>query len=732
MGRTIFPLLPPYGAQDPNHGHIIPLNPDGITPYLGLKARLSQVWLNRWTVLLLLILARVLIAVGGLETDMGSAKREALSACTSVESMGSAMASMPHYSSRGINEVTASTVEAAVRGLKSTLMLMVTGVEEIILFIINVMYQTYLCLITMAVRGTVDVGVGLLKDATGFLNSTVKEVGHDIASAVDTFEDGLNKFLDTVNSVASVSGGSVPDLNISSSIDKLENAQLPSSINDGLDKINSSIPTFSEVQNFTENVLRWPFEEVKKLMNESLGTYEFNRSVLPVPAKEKMHFCDGNDGINSFFDGIGDLATTAKKIFIAVLVILAVLFCVPVAWSEIRRWRTMKDRSQLVRKEAHDPMDVVYIVSRPYTAGAGIKTASWSSNSRRQALVRWAVAYATSTPALFVLCLGIAGLFSCLCQFLLLCAVQKTVPELTSEVGDFADTVVDSLQNTSASWANDANGAISNVNSDINSDVFGWVNTSTTAVNDTLNTFVDKTTGVLNDTFGDTILYEPIMDVYDCLIGLKVAGIQKGLTWVHDHAHIDFPLLPNDTLSRGAQESIDSGGPGDSFLTDAGDETADKITSVVARVVKKIEEGIKTEAIISTVIVLIWVLVALMGILRAAFLFFMRDKNRGEGGGLPSLSPGPNSNPNAGMGPGPDGFFDVPLTAMPNLNVNGGANGAGPGSREVDPVGRDYGAGQPAPRYEASVGAKGASAGVAVVDEDVYPDEKLDKSYGLR
>lgn len=86
-GRSIFPLLPPYGAHDPNGGpgRAVPLHPDGITPYLGLRARLSQVWLNRWTILLLLVLARVLIAATGMQSDMDSAKREAQSACTSVE-----------------------------------------------------------------------------------------------------------------------------------------------------------------------------------------------------------------------------------------------------------------------------------------------------------------------------------------------------------------------------------------------------------------------------------------------------------------------------------------------------------------------------------------------------------------------------------------------------------------------------------------------------------------------
>lgn len=661
-GRSIFPLLPPYGAQDPNsnNGRIIPLNPDGITPYLGLRARLSQVWINRWTILLLLVLARVLIAIAGLQDNMASAKREALSACTSVESMGSSMASMPHYLSRGVNEMTASGVEHAVSALHTMLSLTVTGVEELVIFIIKVMFQTYLCLLTLAVRGSVDVAVGVIKDAGDFLNSTVKSIGQDINKVVNTFEEGLNDFLDGLNTAASLFGGSVPPLDLDGKIEELENLHLPSSIDKSLDKLNDSMPTFDQVNNFTQNVLRMPFEEVKKLMNESLGPYKFDRSVLPVPAKKQLTFCADNDGIDKFFTGVSDIASTAQKIFIAVILIAATLVCVPVAWQEIRRWQTMKERSQLVRKEAHDPMDVVYIVSRPYSAAAGIKSASRFSNSRRQILVRWAIAYATSLPALFVLCLGIAGLFACLCQFLLLRSVQKVVPELTTQVSAFAHKVVDSLQDASVEWATDANGAIRDMSADLNHNVFGWANTSTTALNDTLNTFVDKTTGVLNYTFGGTLLYNPLMDVFECLIGLKVEGIQKGLTWVHEHAHIDFPLLPNDTFSRGAEESISKDNPSasDSFLADAGDTTSNKITEVVARVVHKIEEGIKTEALISTVVVGVWVFIALIGVSRALVLFWGREKTRGEGGGMPPVS--------MNHGGGAPGFIDVPLSTIPN------------------------------------------------------------------
>lgn len=565
--------------------------------------------------------------------------------------------------------MTASGVDHAVSALKIMLSLTVTGVEELVLFVIKLLFQTYLCLITLAVRGSVDVAVGVIKDAGDAINSTVKSISHGIHEGIDDFQTDMNKFTDKINTVTSNFGVTIPTLNINGSLDELDDIHLPSSLDKSLDNLNNSMPTFDQVNNFTQNVIRLPFEEVKKLINESLGPYKFDRSVLPIPEKKQLTFCADNDGIDKFFKGIGDLMSTAQKIFIAVLLIAAILVSVPIAWQEIRKWRTMKERSQLVRKEAHDPMDVVYIVSRPYTAAAGIKAASRFSNSRRQILVRWAIAYATSLPALFVLCLGIAGLLACLCQFILLRSVQKAVPELTTEVSTFADKVIDSLQNASMEWATDANSAIGGMNKDLNHNVFGWVNTSTTALNDTLNTFVDKTTGVLNDTFGGTPLYNPLMDVFNCLIGLKVEGIQKGLTWVHNHAHIDFPLLPNDTFSRGAEDSISSdGSPSDSFLADAGDSTSNKITQVVANVAHKIEEGIKIEALIATAVVMIWVIIALIGIIRALILFWGREKTRGEGAGIPPvamMTRGPGGGGSGG------GFADVPLSAVWNQSGRG-------------------------------------------------------------
>ncbi|KAF2141239.1 uncharacterized protein K452DRAFT_37019 [Aplosporella prunicola CBS 121167] len=611
-----------------------------LTPYLGLRARLSQVWINRWTILLALILVRVLIATRDLNDNLDSARREALSACTSVETAGSVMASMPHYMSQGVNEITAAGIEKAVHGLMAMLNLTITGVEEIVVFYINLLTSTYVCLITMAVRGSLHVVLNAVEDISDGLNKTLDVVGDDIASVADGFQDEVNKLIKAINSIPQIFGGDGMDsLNLTKQIDELKNLQIPSGWDEGLEKLNNSIPTFSEVHNLTNTALRFPFEKVKDLISEHTNTYKFDRSAFPVPAKESLSFCSDDDGINDFFDGLVETEKIAKKVFIAVLVVAAILVCVPMAWREIRAWRKMQQRAMLVSTKSYDPMDVVYIASRPYSATFGIWLANRFSSVRKQTAVRWVVAYCTTVPALLILALGLAGLLACLCQYILLKTIEKEVPALAAQVGDFAEDVVYALNNASEAWANGTNTAIIKMNTELNDNIFSWVNTSTSALNNTLNVFVDEMSNALNVTFGGTILYEPITEVLNCLITLKIEGIQKGLTWVHDHAHIDFPTMDNDTFSLGAAAALSNGTKDDSFLADPSSETTDAITGTVTRLVNKLEEGIRIEAIISTCVLMLWVIVFLIAFTRMLVVFNGHGKTRAEGGQSYAVDP---------------------------------------------------------------------------------------------
>ena len=651
----------------------------------------------------MLVLVRLLIAIAGLHNDLGSAKSEAMSACTGVESIGSAMSSMPHYLAAGVNDLAGTGIEKAIHGLMSMLLLTVTGIEEIVVFVINMMTSTYMCLITLVVAGSLHVALQVAEDVSNFLNSTLKDIGHDISSGVDDFQNFLNKFEGGLSSVLP-SGLKPPKIDLSGSLDKLNNLQLPATLDQGLTKLNNSIPTFQDVQNFTDNVIRLPFEELKKLLNASLH-FSFNRSLLPVPQKEQLTFCSGKNGISDFFDDLADIANLARRIFIAILVILAILVCIPMAYQEVRRWNTMKKRSELVADNSIDPMDVMYIASRPYTATAGIKAAAPFGSTKKQILTRWVIAYATTAPALLVLSLGVTGLLSCLCQYALLKALVREVPALADEVGQFAGLVVGKLENASESWANGTNNAIMDVNNDINHKVFGWVNITTGAINNTLNIFINDTTDVLNRTFGGTVLYGPVTGIFECLVGLKVASFQKGLDWVSDNADVNFPTIPNNTFSLGAAASLadpSSSNASESFLASPGSHVTNDIEGAVLKLTNHLANGIRTEAIISTCVLLIWFIVLLLGIMRALYVGLRPEKSRAVGG--------------------PSYAGDIPMQEQPRGHDYSTAGPSGPAPAYEPPDSNVARTTRPFPSFGAPMGQ---SRGQASTDEERWQDEKL-------
>ena len=604
------------------------------TPYMGLRARLSQVWINRWTVLLALILVHLILTINDIHYNVGRAKEEALQACTSVESVGSAMASMPHYLSEGVNALAADGITNAVHALMKMITMTVTGVEEIILFVINMMTSTYVCLITLAVSGSLQAAIELIERVGQFLNETIGDITSGMTDTIGSFESSLNSFLGKIN-IPSLFGGDSdpPSIDLSSQITSLKNIKIdPTEMNAELTKLNASIPNFAQVNNFTNSVLRSPFEFVKEAINASLPNYSFDKNVFEVAPKQALTFCSDNSVINDFFDALFKLVLKMKTIGLIVLIILAVLVCAPMAYREIWRWRRMQERSVLLQKNAFDPIDVVYIASRPYTNTIGIKFASVFGSTKRQILTRWFVAYATSEAAMFVLSLGLAGLFSCLCQYVVLRSLEKEIPALANEVAQFSGDVVGALNNASMAWAVSANGVITSTNDKVNDDVFGWIEVSTKSVNDTLNKFTSEMSKELDNVFGDTVLKTAIKEVLNCLIGLKIAGFQKAITWVHDNAHIDFPTFRPDIFSLGAAASLTNSSADDSFLASPGSIAGDKVTDAAYKVSKKLQEQIRIEVIISACVVGLWFVIVLLGLVRALVGMFGRDKTRGEGG----------------------------------------------------------------------------------------------------
>ncbi|KAK3680886.1 plasma membrane fusion protein PRM1 [Podospora appendiculata] len=628
------------GNQPPNGPQLTPhtdTNP-AVTPYLGLRARLSQVWLNRWTILLLLVLFRVVVLTGTVNDNLDEAKAKALSACTKVEDVGSAMASMPHYLSVGVNSLAADGISSAVHGMVNILMMILTGVEALIVFIINMYVGTYACLIGAFIHGGLDVATHVVEGATQSMNEGISAVTGPLTTDFGDFQNALNGIIDKVNqgagSIIKGAGISLPTIDITKYTKELGNIKFDDQqfVKD-IVKLNQTLPTFAEAENFTKNAISIPFDLVKQKVNSSFGGYAFDKSVFPVAQKQALSFCSNNSFLNDFFTTLFELVAKTKIIFIVVIIILAIGSMFFFAYLEIRRWRRERQRARIFTEKGFDSMDVVYMASRPFTSGVGVKIAGWLRGTQRRYLwARWAVAYGTSLPALFVLSLAMAGFFSCLCQYLLLRSIQQQAPALATQVGDFANEVVGTLTEVSTNWSDSSNAVITKLQNDINDDVFGWVLNATTAVNDTLNTFDEEINKGITEVFNGTILMNTARDLINCLVTRKIESVEAGLTWVHDNAHVTLPLFPNDTFSQGASGSVKGDNDLTSFLATPSSVTTDEISSAVDHVVATLQNGIIQEALISTVLFFIYILVVLIGTIRALVGMAVQDKTRAEGG----------------------------------------------------------------------------------------------------
>lgn len=644
-----------------------------LTPYLGLRARLSQVWINHWSVLLILILVRILFRISSINVLIGDARAEAFSACNEVENAGSALASMPHYMAAGVNHLTSTGITKAVSGLHTVVDMTLTGVEEMIVFWVGMLTNTYLCLITAAVSGSASAAVSAIDGAQTDLNTTLTKVSNDFGNAISSIQNNIDKLTSGINTALTALGG-LPKIDLSTQIAELKNIKLPTVVGDELTKLNASLPTFQDVKNATDTIIRTPFDDLRQLVDNAWGTYTFNTSLFPVPEAKSLTFCSDNNDIADFFDFLAEAVRVAEKAFISGLLILAALACIPMALLEIRRFARLKVRSLRIKNHATDPMDALYLISRPYTSEFGLLASARFSSTRSQIVVRWCIAYCTSIPALFLLSLALAGLFSCLCQYILLKVIDKEVPILTAEVTGFADHVLSTINNASSTWATDANDLILKEGTKLNNDLFTWVNISTTVLNNTLNEFVDETMGVLNTTFGGTPLYTAITDVFNCLIGLKVQGIEQGLTWIQQNAKLDLPLLPNDTMTVSALLTKSNNKAAAALFADPKLATQDEVSAAINKISNIVESGIKREALISFMLLMAWIIVFLCGLLYTCIKLSGRDRLRGEGGHeYPSQQPQNDQEVIEPARPAERPLSPAPAYSISNPDVNGAA-----------------------------------------------------------
>lgn len=560
-------------------------------PWLGLRARLFLSPISIPLLSLVFVASRLIMSSHDVTDSVTSTKARLLSACDAAEGTASLAASLPHFLAATTSAQLAESVTAAVHGSARVFDLSITAIEKILTYIVDTYRSLFLCFMELLVRGSLAV----LIEAVQLISQAITAAAQGIRAAIQDSIQGINALLSTavggINDLVGVFGKHITPPHIDMpSLTALENITLPHQIEDGLAKLNATLPTLQQLKQTMDALIETPFEQMKREVNQTLGGFELNQTIFPLPDVQNVTFCDRID--TNPLDELGEELKKGARwglVLFALIALVVILLGAGMEWWCWRRELKAVERTRAVWLSQHHKddnaipvdskgpdhvgdflktdslMSLLTISRHPLLSSFGLGFCQRAGIHTRLAQDRfyWLLAFLTHPASLACLFTGLLGLLSIALQTFLVhhltshytSSVDTSLSHLTS---DILNLVNDRSRNASHAFSSSANAVILQVESELNEHVFNWVDATTSTMNNTLNQFMDGITDALTSTFGGTPFNAPLQTFLQCIIGQKVKGIEKALTWIHDNAHVNFTLVPEDVLmlKDGQQEAM--------------------------------------------------------------------------------------------------------------------------------------------------------------------------------
>ncbi|EEB05846.1 conjugation protein [Schizosaccharomyces japonicus yFS275] len=522
-------------------------------PYLQLGARLSQCWLNPYTVICLYILVKIIVFSANFKKNLNTVQTDLVKTCLVSQQATNDLLKTPAVIAKGASHLIASGIQHSVKAMYEVLIDAIIALEGLIIFFIKFIYGTYLCLIQLTVNGSLTAIADVGEKIGDYVNSTLKVIANGIASTVSVFQKVINNVDSRLTIIAKWIGENVTLPNITiPELDKLRNFSIPSSFDSSLEKLKTGI-NFDSAINATEKVIREPLDKLKVVLKEQVGNFSFNESILPIPAVTTVYYCDDLT-TNNAHQVLGIVLRDTIKVVVVILVALCIWFTIPAFFREWWTWTRIRIKAsgllqEFTLNEKLDPIRLVTSVYTPFSSLIRFVCRKLSHSPPVQYSIQWFFLYVTHQPALLILGIGLAGVLASLVQLYMLRKLQAAIPKL-STVANY--TMIDTgkiLSNVSNVWANETNQVLLNSQNHLNTLLFSYVNSTTSTFNNTLNTFMNGLNGTLFDFFNGTLLESPLQSVMKCLVYNKIENIEKAITWIHEKAHISFPTVPNNLLN---------------------------------------------------------------------------------------------------------------------------------------------------------------------------------------
>ena len=505
--------------------------------YLNLPEILSQVYLNKYVILLLLILIKLMVLENSLVKNL-SLELFDKSACDNDEIQ-------PVLNT--VHKMVVDNLQMLeVSGLVS-IILFFKALKQIALFFIELFLGTYICIINAILRSTTEFAFDASEGVIQAVNATVVSATNDIEDALQGISQFINDIVTGVNAISDFLTGNKQSSQLASQYENKINITLGNLKNkimipgDVLDKIDSArnigLDGLTTLENGTQTLVATPFDLVVNKLDVMKGTYNFKNS-SPSPLNFKQECLNDMNKLEDVqIELVKIVETVSKWIFIGLIIAMvgSIIYVSFVQWREWKRMDRFIHEQEITHEIQFRNQYNIYNNVILYTIE---KRLGYKVNEK----ILWTFSYLFSKTARNVFFFGLMGIISVVLQFILIHVVQSS---LSKHINTFAA----SGNNTSGSVMNyvrEMNNYINDTQTDMNDELFGNIKETSLSINSTIVDFMDGLNETLSDIFGKTPFSGVVDTIVYCTIGRKLAKIESGLTWINHNLNIDLPLLGDE------------------------------------------------------------------------------------------------------------------------------------------------------------------------------------------
>lgn len=618
-------------------------------PYLNFKEKVTQLILNPYSVVLFLFIIKLLFFLNSLINTLENAKSQTTLLYSSLEDYASNIVSFPHYSAKVSNIMIEKFINATNNGLIKTLKLMITASENLIYFVVELSVGTYECLLTAAIDDTVISALNATEDVISVANDTIISFGNLLEDGLQDLSTAINEVVDTAedtgDALKHLFGGGSSSKNLTEvnqkvshvnlTISNLKDWKISGDINTKIQNLEGKILNFTDVQAYTKKIIDVPFTELKRQISSNLNN-TFTANEMFVPNKVNLDFNDGTERINKLYLDLICIAKTTTHVIMGIIAFSILLLIIYEYYIELKDWRRVINASQHLNfanesfiknsnKKKYNIEVIKSLQDRKSNLIGNIITKKiiQAKNPIIINNIKWIISYSASPFLLSFLLVGLLGIITVICQYIILTLINKVdFASVSSDIlENTKDQVYYAFNNSINEWTNETNIYLKDYEDDINDNLFGWVDTAATTINNTVTEFDTQMNNALDSIFKGTPLYTPIEQIVGCVIESKLKKIEKAMSWLEDNAKLVMPELDPKTIMN-EMINIESSNS-TTTLSDDIDKFKIKAKDLIHNVIEFYKDETKKLLYLSIGILIVWFLFFCFGLI----MLYWREKN---------------------------------------------------------------------------------------------------------